>query len=128
MAPNSESIVAIGLLDAELVVVALLDLRAQGHLDISWEEPKDRSFLYAHSGTFGLRFTARRSRRVSTTGGLEAQLLSALGRDTAHLYTLINHWWLGGENLAINGVVVFAQREALSPELLRRLPAGRRFP
>jgi hypothetical protein len=125
--PSSESLVSIGDLEAELLVVALWDLRAQHHLDISWDEPVYRGALRGKRREFSLRLTP--SNGTSATAGLEARLLSALGDSTCDLYALINDRWLDGEkNMAVNGLVVLAQREALSRGLLYRLPVEGRLP
>jgi hypothetical protein len=52
--------------------------------------------------------------------GLAGELVSALGDNTSDLYApmIVNNRWLSGKTLASNGVVLFAQREALSRGLL----------
>src|SRR3974390_2254025 len=44
LSPHGESLVEVGLLDAYLLAVALWDLQAQGHLDISGE-PRGRGLF-----------------------------------------------------------------------------------
>jgi hypothetical protein len=125
--PSSDSLVAIGSLEAELLAVALWDLRAQGHLEISEHPPENRRFLRSKRDAFCLRFTPHPA--GSVTAGLEAEILRALAGRPCDLYALINDRWdVGERTLAINGVIVFAQREALSRGLLHALPGEHRLP
>lgn len=133
IAPSGGSLVEIGLLETELVAVALWDLRAQGHLYISSEQPeyrrlfpRERRFGLRDPDPFSLRFTP--GGNPAKTAGLEGELLTALDNSTSTLDALINSRWLSGKTLAINGVVVFAQREALSRGLLIVGPGERRLP
>jgi hypothetical protein len=118
-------LVELALLEAELLAVALWDLRAQGHVDISGE-PEQRGLFqgpghgFGYRDPFWLRFTPCQT--PSKTAGLERELLSALGDSPADLDELVNDRWLSGKTLAVNGVVVCAQREALTRGLLYRLP------
>jgi hypothetical protein len=125
--PSSDSLVAIGFLEAELLAIAQWDLRAQGHLDISEESPEDRRFLRSRRDAFYFRFTPHGVGSIRT--GLEAEILRALDDSPCDLYALINdRWTVGDKTLAINGVLVFAQREALSRGLLRARPAETGLP
>jgi hypothetical protein len=85
--PSSDSLVAIGLLEAELLAIALWDLRAQGHLDISEDPPGDRRFHRSRRDAFRFRFTPHPV--GSVTAGLEVEILRALADRTCNLQALI---------------------------------------
>lgn len=124
--PSSNAIVSLGRLEVELLVVALWDLRVQGHLAISWAEPIRRRLPIGDHRDFSLRLIP--SNCESPITGLEANLLSALGNSSCDLYALINDRWLDQETLPVNGIVVLAQREALSRGLLFREQLDGRLP
>lgn len=123
--PSSDSLVAIGPSETTMLAVALWDLQVQGCVEVTWQEPTDRRWRQPDRSGFGLRF-ARRGE--GTTVGLEAELLEALGDGQVDLFTLINDRWRRGQTLAVNGVIVVAQREALAHGLLQRVPTEQRLP
>lgn len=123
--PSSGHLVLLGLLERMLLAVAIWSLQVSDHITVM------RSGRQADADgewKSGDRLVVHRTAPTAVPGGLEGELFAALGDRESDLYRLIRDQWLRGEKLLWNGIIVVAQREAISAGVLYPASSPQRLP
>jgi hypothetical protein len=117
-------LVSLGQLERQLLAIALWDLSQSRRIEmVIGDRPTHKVRSPSHpllSSPFLFRF--RRLQASTPSGFLERLLFDLMDSDAADLYELVVQRWPmdGYAHLPMNGVIVLAQREALTAGLLHR--------
>jgi len=115
--PSSGHLVLLGLLERMLLAVAIWNLQESDHITVMWSGPQAN----ADGGRKSCdRLMVHRKASTAVPGGLEGELLGALGDQESDKCHLIRDQRLRAEELLWNDLIGVAQREAITAGVLYR--------